>query len=413
MAANALLPYAVRQPPYHPMKAPPNTSPKKQISSNNRRESWQLLSICRVQPQLMTTSPNTIFPKQITSNILLTLLVSFCLTAALLGAPTSENNARLKQGLKEHPEADTDKDGVLTRTEAKAYMAKRGMQKGRGGRGGRATGPTTVSAEDVPKGEEIKGIYGLYMGHSFFKPAAAGLLEIIPDTTVVNHTGCTVMSGGENGSPKLLWENSRAQAAGKKFLDSGKIELLVMTCFSEKDSSAEHYSQWFDYALEQNPKTSFMIATPWAKHLYRASVEELDEKEKSCEKFYERVIQPLRKRYPKNKILFCPYGIGVYELIKRFQKGQLQGVKYLLNPDKKARDKSKENNEQLFNDELGHGGELISHLNSLVWLQTIYDCDISTLKKQRVEGLPDVDLNEIAAETYKKVIPYNTVYRGK
>jgi hypothetical protein len=27
--------------------------------------------------------------------------------------------------------------------------------------------------------------------------------------------------------------------------------------------------------------------------------------------------------------------------------------------------------------------------------------------------LPDVDLNEIAAETYKKVIPYNTVYRGK
>ena len=62
---------------------------------------------------------------------------------------------------------------------------------------------------------------------------------------------------------------------------------------------------------------------------------------------------------------------------------------------------------------MGHGGELISHLNTLVWLQTIYNYDISDLKKQRVKGLPDIDLNEIAAKTYKKIIPFNEVYKGK
>ena len=133
------------------------------------------------------------------------------------------------------------------------------------------------------------------------------------------------MNGGQNGSPKLLWENSIDQAAAKKFLDSGKIELLVMTCYSENDSAVEHYSQWFDYALEKNPNISFIIAMPWAGYLYKASAEELEEKEKNCGKFYENRIQPLRKKYPKNKVLFCPYGLGVYELVKRFHKDQLRG----------------------------------------------------------------------------------------
>ena len=348
--------------------------------------------------------------------IVLTLLVSFFLTNVLYAAVTSENNERLKNALNRYPEADTDKDGILTMSEAKAFKAKKGKgKKGdkQTGRGGRATGPTTVSGDDVPKGKEIKGCYGLYMGHSFFKPAAFGLLEVIPDTRVVNHTGCTVMSGGENGSPKLLWENSRAKTAAQKFLDSGKVELLVMTCFSPEDSSVEHYSQWFDCALLKNSKTNLMIAMPWEKHLYRADEKQLKKNEENATVFYERVIQPLRKKYPNNKIIFCPYGLGVYELVSRFKKGELPGVKHLLNPDKKARKKSKQTNDQLLNDELGHGGDLISHLNTLVWLQTIYNYDISDLKKQRVAGLPNVDLNEIAITVYKKVIPFNAVYKNE
>jgi len=38
--------------------------------------------------------------------------------------PTSKTNARLRQALKKHPQADANKDGVLTRTEGLAYRKK-------------------------------------------------------------------------------------------------------------------------------------------------------------------------------------------------------------------------------------------------------------------------------------------------
>ena len=55
------------------------------------------------------------------------LAASSCLWAqvALSAEPTSETNRRLEQGLKQYPEADADGDGILTRSEAKAFLAKR------------------------------------------------------------------------------------------------------------------------------------------------------------------------------------------------------------------------------------------------------------------------------------------------
>lgn len=42
----------------------------------------------------------------------------------VLYAQTSENSARLKQGLNRYPEADTNKDGILTLAEAQVYLKK-------------------------------------------------------------------------------------------------------------------------------------------------------------------------------------------------------------------------------------------------------------------------------------------------
>jgi hypothetical protein len=329
-------------------------------------------------------------------------------TPSLFSAPTSENNRRLQQTLQQYPAADANHDGILTVAEARAYRdQKKQGTSGEGdiGRPGRAFGPTTVSGE-ASTGGEVKGRYGLYMGHSFFKPAALGLLDVIPDTKIIDHTGCFVFAGGQNGSPKILWGNSTSKEAGQKFLQSGKIELLVMTCYADRGgsideySSVEHYSQWFDDALLHNPKVEFMIALPWEKFQSKATEKDLGEKEENVTLFYEHIIQKLRKKYPKNKIIFCPYGLGVYELVRRFHRGELPGVKSMVNPKTKA-------NDQLFLDRQGHGGALISHLNTLVWLQTIYNYDIADLKPQRVEGLPNIDLNEIAAKVYNKVVPFN------
>ena len=134
---------------------------------------------------------------------------------------------------------------------------------------------------------------------------------------------------------------------------------------------------------------------------------------KGSERLNDTLILKLREKYPQNRILFCPYGLGTYELVDRFNEGKLPGVKYLLDPDKKTRKETKQKKEQLLNDELGHPGELVASLGALLWFQTLYDYDLSTLKVQRVQGLPDIDLNEIAATVGRKIQPLNAMYKGK
>ena len=315
---------------------------------------------------------------------------------------TSENNDRLKGLLKKFPEADKNKDGVLTGAEALEFIKKRR----KGNKPKPAPEARTVSGENVPAGKEIKGYNGLFMGHSFFKPAAEHLLKIIPDTNIVNHTGYIVMSGGPTGSPGVLWDNKAKRDLGSNYLDTKKVEFFAMTYYSQENSSVEHYSKWLDYAISKNPNITFMVALPWRGHLYRATKEELAEAESRYEKHYDNLIVPLRKKYPNNKIIYCPYGLGVYELIDRLNKGNLPGIKHILSPDR-----NKNAKDQILRDPLGHGTDLVTVLNSLVWMQTIYKNDISTIKKDfRVEGLPDINLNKIAAKIYEKIKPYNEVY---
>ena len=268
----------------------------------------------------------------------------------------------------------------------------------------------SLIAEQV---KEIKGYNGLYMGHSFFLPCVRELSMIIPETVVVGHKQYRVGVGGAGGSPGKLWTNKKNRDAGQQHLDTKNIDLLVMTYHSLENSSAEHYSKWFDYAIAQNPKTTFMVAISWAGHLFKADKERLDYLKTGGQRLHDTLIVKLREKYPENKILFCPYGLGTYELIDQFNEGQLPGVKYLLNMDRKTRGESKAKKEQLLNDELGHPGELVAKIGALLWLQTLYDYNLSALKAKRIEGLEDIDLIKIAATVSKKIELFNAVYKGK
>lgn len=57
-----------------------------------------------------------------------TLFVLLTLSLAAQAQVTSENNETLREGLKRYPDADTNKDGILTMEEGRAYLAK--MKKG-------------------------------------------------------------------------------------------------------------------------------------------------------------------------------------------------------------------------------------------------------------------------------------------
>lgn len=336
------------------------------------------------------------------------LLVPSFLAAPLKGEISSKNNERLRQALKEYPEADINKDGVLTLIEARAFRAQ---QRGKEGSQTRGEAISPPKVQDAPskailKEGEIKGYNGLYMGHSFFQPSVWQLAKMIP-SDIKGHTQYSVFSGGANGSPGGLWAAKKKREQAQKILESKKIDLLVMTYYSPRDSSVEHYSRWFDYAIAQNPAVTFMVALPWDKQPHKVGQSASEMAQKRVVEFNETLISALREKYSDNRILFCPYALGAYELVDRLRAQKLSGVKHILDPNRKTRGESKRKKQQLFNDELGHSGELVSSLGALLWLQTLYEYDLSKLKKQRVDGLSEIDLNEIAQIVSKKIAPLN------
>ena len=271
-----------------------------------------------------------------------------------------------------------------------------------------------VSPLVAQENKNIKGYTGLYMGHSFFKPCEQQLGKIVSGTSIKGHKQYAVIGSGPNGSPKLLWENPIRSQKAKKYLDTGKVDLLVMTYFSPKNSAVEDYSKWFDYAISKNPNVTFMLTIPWGPGLHKASEERLNElKRNSGQGMHDSLVALLRKKYPKNKVLFCPYGLGTYELIDRFNDGKLPGVKYLLDTGKKRRKKNLPKQESLLKDERSHPNLLVVKVGTLLWLQTLYDYDLSTLKDQNIKQLPNINVKDIAEKVSKQIKPFNAVYEGK
>ena len=88
-------------------------------------------------------------------------------------------------------------------------------------------------------------------------------------------------------------------------------------------------------------------------------------------------------------------------------------MKILLDPNKETREQTQLRQEQLFRDPLGHPSALIAKTGTLLWIQTLYHIDPQTLPPQRVDGLPDIDVNEIAATVAKKIKPLNTASRRR
>ena len=276
----------------------------------------------------------------------------------------------------------------------------------------------SLSATDKPAGETSsdnlpKGLNGLYMGHSFFWPSVWQLKSIVGETRIEGHKQALVRAGGRGGAPGSLWNSKTKRKEAQKVLDAGNVDLLVMTYFSPADSSVETYSRWIDYARQKNPEITVMVAIPWGTYLHRASDASLKRSRSTGQLIYETLVVKLRQKYPDNKIIYCPYGLATYELIDRLKAKELPGVKHVLNPDKRSRTQSKRNKDQLLNDELGHAGELVTTVATMIWLKTLYDYDLSKLKTKSVSGLSKIDCTEIATKCCQEIEKYNEVYQPK
>jgi len=133
---------------------------------------------------------------------------------------TSENNEELRAGLKRFPEADTNKDGILTLEEAHAFIAK---QKA-AGEAAKSNG-IKPSMVDVPYGPHARNVLDFWVSKSS-KPAPL----------VIFIHGGGFRAGSKESSrtdPKLaemLKSGMACAAINYRFLDSAPVQTILMDC---------------------------------------------------------------------------------------------------------------------------------------------------------------------------------------
>lgn len=240
------------------------------------------------------------------------------------------------------------------------------------------------------------------MGHSFFRPSVEMFNLQAAEWGIQGHDGHSIFRGGQNGSPLRLWQNNDVRNEATEVLSGGQIELLTLTYYSAENSRVEDYQRWFDLALVDNPEITFLVTIPWTLRPHLITEDDLEELRARTLSLFDSLIAPLRERYPDNEVIFCPYGLGAYELVESFFDGELTGVEFLS-----AAPSSNRGDEYLFRDATGHPNELLVTLSTLIWAATLYDIDSLRLDPVRVPGLPEVDVNAFASEVAQVIAPYN------
>lgn len=169
-------------------------------------------------------------------------LLAGCLASAA-AAQTSQDDPRLREGLKRYPEADTDRDGVLTLEEARAFLAKRGMTAAEALRPaepprGRSLAPDVA---DIPYGPHERCRIDLYLPKRGGPPAAVVVL---------------IHGGGFKGGDKQTWaanavtrellaEGVACAAINYPLLDAMPIQEILRECGRALQYLRAHADEWW------------------------------------------------------------------------------------------------------------------------------------------------------------------------
>ena len=224
-----------------------------------------------------------------------------------------------------------------------------------------------LSATKVAAVTPDPGFNSLFIGHSFFRPFAEGMPDYAAAAGIAGHTQTVVFAGGANGAPQALWENASKQAEIMAVLDSGDVELFGMT-YHPTYPTTEGYENWIDYALDKNPTTRIFVALPWLTH-----PENYDAPTYASLWLgyyvtgWQDFIDSLRALYPGVDIYSIPYGQSALELRNLYAANNLPPINNLLGGA----------SDSIFTDTLGHAGDILVDLGRLVWLNAIYDVDLS------------------------------------
>ena len=222
---------------------------------------------------------------------------------------------------------------------------------------------------DSPKDVNAEEYNVLYIGHSFGRKFAELLEDYAHTAGETNHAQYIEFSGGESGSPGLLWDDAEHQANIKTFLDTGEIDVLIMICCSPEFIQTLDTDQaiwnFTDYAVEKNPNVRIGLSMPWKDFPgeYENASEYAANSTLDLWPYWGNLSDDLRADYPGTEVFTFHHGALAYEMREMFEAGDLDGDVEQLQGAKAT---------SLFTDEKGHAGDIFVDTGTLIWLHAVH-----------------------------------------
>ena len=264
----------------------------------------------------------------------------------------------------------------------------------------------SCSKDEGSPQEESTGYNMLLIGNSFFKPYADHLNTLATEANLNEHSSTVVKRGGELGRPINLWNDSNTEEHQliKSTLDQGNIEVFGMTSGYDigSDNPTEGHSAWINYALQNNPNIIIFIAIgsfdfpngdsngtrpdwdTFASDNGFNSIQEFYDYYIN-EMIHKEIVDKLRLEFPSTKIFTIPTGWATKNLTQMNLDNELFDDISMVGSKSSS----------IFTDEKGHQGQIVIETGTMVWLNIIYNVDLSSFNYDT--GFT-TDLNAIAQD---------------
>ena len=247
----------------------------------------------------------------------------------------------------------------------------------------------SCTKDENPQLIQTQGYNMLLIGNSFFRPYADHLDNLTSEANLFEHNSTVVFRGGENGRPINLWNDSTTEEHQliKSTLDQGNIEVFGMTSGYDIDSDnpTEGHSAWINYALQNNPNIIIFIAIPTFDFPNGESngtrpdwdTFASDNGFNSIQEFYDyyvnemvhkEIVDELRLEFPSTKIFTIPTGWATKNLAQMNLDNELLDDISMVGPKSTS----------IFTDEKGHQGQIVIETGTMVWINSIYNVDLSS-----------------------------------
>ena len=264
----------------------------------------------------------------------------------------------------------------------------------------------SCTKDETPQQIQTQGYNMLLIGNSFFKPYADNLNTLATQANLNEHSSTVVKRGGENGRPINLWNDSTTEEHQliKSTLDQGNIEVFGMTSGYDigSDNPTEGHSAWINYALQKNPNIIVFIAIgsfdfpngdsngtrpDWDTFASDNDFNSIQEFYGFCinEMIHKEIVDELRLEFPSTKIFTIPTGWATKNLAQMKLDNELLDDISIVGPKSSS----------IFTDEKGHQGQIVIETGTMVWLNIIYNVDLSSFNYDT--GFT-TDLNAIAQD---------------